>query len=266
MLTMYQNAQSLIAPIRVVSIGRLAHQALCGDALRARAAAAVDAVRRAPPKASVLERYARVMHASGLCGAVGLRVATRPATLPLDLLVGTGRHRYTLPNRAAGQPHVSYIEAFIDHPLDTGLLGLVSAYHLVKHAMIAGTLGAALGAVVGVVLWPMRGWPEAKPIGPFVHSWVQRGAFFSGCFGALMGSCFIMAPHNYIAMQVLRVLTAAPKAVAFLVGYGAGAVLGVGAQLGCDAVTGACTGAQWLWRGLAGSQAPHPTLQAEAIA
>lgn len=232
--TMFQQAQLLIDPIRVVSMGRLAHEALCGDRLRGRAAAAIDAARQ--PELAPFERYSRVMHASGLVGAAGLRIAARPVTLSLDLLVGTGRHRYTGPDAPHVRPQVSYFEALINHPLDTGLLGLLSAFNLAKHAMIAGCIGAALGAVAGVVLWPFRGYPNGEPIVDFVQVWIHRGAFYVGSLGALMGSCLIWAPHNFLVMQGLRVLTAVPKLVAQAAGY----VVGVGLGLACLLVHDGC--------------------------
>lgn len=249
--TMYQHAQSLIAPIRAVSIGGLAHEALCGDRLRARACVALDLARQ--PQATTFDRYSGIVHASGLTGAAGLRIVTRAVSLPLDLLVGTGRHRYTGSDAPQDRRCVNYVEALINHPLDTGLLGLISAYNLAKHAMIAGCAGAALGAVLGLVLWPWRGWPEAEPLAEFVELWVKRGAFYAGSFGALMGSCLIMAPHNYIAMQGLRVLTAVPKLLANLVGYGVGATAGAMCLVLYDGALALAAGVQHcLWGASAG--------------
>lgn len=238
---MHAQVQSLLAPIRAISMGGLAHEYVCGDRLRARASQAIDRVRYGTVGITASARYRRILHASGLVGAVGMSAMVQPITLPLNLLVGTGRHRYTGPERLAqGRQVITYVEAFLDHPLDTGLLGLVSAYNLAKHAMIAGTFGAVFGGILGLVLWPMRGLPHRIAIWSFVDVWVQRGAFAAGVFGALMGSCFIWAPHNYIVVQCLRVLTAVPQLVAIIVGYGLGVLLSLSCLILRDLAVGSC--------------------------
>jgi hypothetical protein len=207
------------------ALGGWAHAALCSERQAERAQrswAALDMA--ATDKAAV----AANLHAFGMRGAQTCRILTRPLELMLDLSVGTGRFR-GLPERGAldAEP-LSHVRATINHPLDTGLLGLLSAFFMGKHALIAGGAGCVLGGVWGVAAYLPLGYRRGQIFGDFVQNSVRRCAIGAGCVGAVVGSCLIMAPHNLLLMQLTRLATAVPKLLANIVGYGVGTGVGLG--------------------------------------
>jgi hypothetical protein len=208
-----------------LAIGGWAHEAVCTNRLAQQSHAAWARVQAAPPGR---ERRIKLLHAWGLYGAQVGRVLTSPVEFALDLAAGTGRMRGLPAQGELSHSPMRHLRAFLNHPFDTGLLGLQSAYFLGKHALIAGSVGSVVGVVLGAVTWPMVGWRRRQRFDTYVRQSHQTCALWAGCAGAVVGNCLIMAPHNLLLMQLTRLATALPKLAGYVAGYALGLVVGVG--------------------------------------
>lgn len=199
------------------AIGHYPHDMLSRDQLELNAQYAWRSLATRPAQ-TLGKHVLRSAHAYGLEGAKWSTIPAMAVTFPLDVVVGTGRLR---PAEGGGQNRHAcgqYIRGMLNHPLDTGMLGLWGGYSLAQRTLFVGSVACILGIGIGVLAWPVAKSMTGASLTDTVR-YCRDKAVVCAAFVALAQSLLVVAPDNLVILQIARLATSVPKLVAALFGY-----------------------------------------------